>query len=96
MPEDILLSALKASECEKNFYKTRTEKIREELNKLAHKISKSDIKESRRKLYEIENKKDLSASRKKEIKELEEKLSKLKMYYDKDEYGRNKKYKKFL
>ena len=90
MSEDKLLSAIKASESEKNFHKTRTEKIREELKKLAHKFSKSEIKEIRKSIYEIENKKDISALRKKEIKEnlleLEEKLSKLKKYYDKDEY----------
>ena len=45
MPKDKLLSALKASENEKNFDKTRTEKIREEIKKLQHKFSKSEIKE---------------------------------------------------
>ena len=89
MSKDKLLSALKTSESEKNFDKERTEKIREELKKLAHKFSKSKIKETRKSLSEIENKKDLFASREKEIKEnlleLEEKLSRLKKYYDKDE-----------
>ena len=84
MPEDKLLSTLKASESEKNFDKTRIEKIREELKKLAYKFSKSEIKQIGKSLYEIENKKDLSASRKKEIKEnlleLENKLSRLKKY----------------
>ena len=84
MPEDKLLSTLKASESEKNFDKTRIEKIGEELKKLAHKFSKSEIKQIGKSLYEIENKKDLSASRKKEIKEnlleLENKLSRLKKY----------------
>ena len=75
MPQSKLLSALKASENEKNFDRTRIEEIREELKKLVHKFSKSEITEIKRKLYEIENKKDLSASRKKEIKELEEKIS---------------------
>ena len=91
MPKDKLLSALKAPESAKNLDKTRIENIREELKKLAHKFSKSEIKEIRKSLYEIENKKNLSASREKEIKEnlleLEEKLFRLKKYYDKDEYG---------
>ena len=79
MSKDRLLSALKASESEKNFDKTKIEKIREKLKKLEHKFSKSEIKEIRNSLYEIENKKDLSASREEEIKEnllkLENKLS---------------------
>ena len=44
MPEDDLLSALKASEIEKNFDKTRIKKIREQLKKLEHTFSKSEIK----------------------------------------------------
>ena len=68
MPENKLLSALKALENEKNFDKKRIERTREELKKLAHKFSKSEIKQIRKSLYEIENKKDLTASRKKEIK----------------------------
>ena len=79
MCKDRLLSALKASESEKNFHKTKIEKIREKLKKLEHKFSKSEIKEIRNSLYEIENKKDLSASREEVIKEnllkLENKLS---------------------
>ena len=90
MSKDKLLCTLKPSESEKNFDKTRIENIREELKKLGRIFSKSEIKEIRKSLYEIENKKNLSASRKKEIKEnlleLENKLSRLKMYYDKDEY----------
>ena len=86
MSKDDLLSALKASESEKNFDKTRIEKIREELKKLEHKFSKSEIKEIRKKLYEIENKKGLPASREKEIKEslLELEKNCLKKYYDND------------
>ena len=42
MPNDKLLSALKASESEKNFDETRTEKIREGLKKLEQKFSKSE------------------------------------------------------
>ena len=49
MPEDKLLSALKASESEN---KTKIENIREGLKKLQHKFSKSEIKEIRKKLYE--------------------------------------------
>ena len=52
MSKDDLLSALKASESEKNFDKIRIKKIRNELKKLQHKISKSEIKEIR-----IENRK---------------------------------------
>ena len=68
MPKNKLLSALKASESEKNFDKTRIEKISEGLKKLQHKFSKSEINEIRKSLYEIENEKSLSASREKEIK----------------------------
>ena len=80
MPEDKLLSALKASESEKNFDKTRIEKIREEIKKLRHKFSKSEIKEIKKKLYEIENEKNLSEPKikgtKKYLLELEKTFSK--------------------
>ena len=59
MPEDKLLSALKASESEKNFDKTRIKTIREEFKKLEHKFSKSEIKEIKKNLYKIENEKSL-------------------------------------
>ena len=49
MPEDELLSTLKASKSEN---KTKIENIREGLKKLQHKFSKSEIKEIRKKLYE--------------------------------------------
>ena len=52
MSKDDLLSALKASESEKNFDKIKIKKIRDELKKLQHKIFKSEIKEIR-----IENRK---------------------------------------
>ena len=70
-----LLSALKASENEKNFDKTRTEKIREEIKKLQHEFSKSEIKEIRYK-KKIENKNGFSASKKakKFLLKLEEKF----------------------
>ena len=45
MSKDKLLSALKASENEKNFDKSRTKKIREDAKKLQHEFSKSEIKE---------------------------------------------------
>ena len=93
MPDNKLLSALKASEGENN----RIEKIRDELKKLAHKISKSEIKEIRKSPNEIENRKDLFASREKEIKEnlleLENKLSRLKKYYDNDNANDKDEYK---
>ena len=63
MSKDDLLSALIASESEKNFDKTRREKIREELKKLRHKFSKSEIKEIKKKLYEIENEKSFCIKR---------------------------------
>ena len=100
MSRNKLLSALKTSESEKSFDKTRIKKIKESLKKLEHKFSKSEIKEIRKNLYEIENKKDLSASGEKEIKEnlleLEEKLSKLKTYYDIDEYKGTKSIRNLL
>ena len=49
------------------------------------KFSKSEIEEIKKSLYEIENKKDLPASRE-NLLELEKILSRLKKYYDKDEY----------
>ena len=86
MSKDNLLSALKASESEKKFDKTRIKKIREELKKLEQKFYKSEIKKIRKQLYEIENEKSLSAPKEIEeyLFELEEKLSKLKKYYDND------------
>ena len=53
MPKSKLLIALKASESENNFDKTRIEKIREGLKNLQHKFSKSEIKEIRKSFYEI-------------------------------------------
>ena len=100
MPKNKLLSALKASESEKNFDKTRIEKISEGLKKLQHKFSKSEINEIRKSLYEIENEKSLSASREKEIKknllELEKKLFRLKNHYDNDEYKGTKSIRNLL
>ena len=69
MPDYKLLFGLEASENEKNSDKTRIEKIREELKKLAHKLSKSEIKEIRKSFYKIKNKKDLPGPRETEIKE---------------------------
>ena len=87
MSEDILLSALKASESlkesEKNlvtqnqkyiFFKPRIEKIRKEFNEARHKFSKSKINEIRRNLYEIEIEKNLFAPK---IKEIEKNLLEL-------------------
>ena len=59
MPEDKLLSALKASESEKNFDKTRIEKIAEEIKKLEHRFSKLEIKEIRKSPHKIENENNL-------------------------------------
>ena len=49
MYKDKLLSDLKESE--KNFDKTRTEKIREEIKKLQHKLFKSEIKEIKKTIF---------------------------------------------
>ena len=95
MSEDRLLSALEASELLKEsennfddtkptiiFSKSRTEKIRKELNESRHKFSKSKLNEIRTNLYEIENEKNLFASSIKKIEknldELERNLSKTK------------------
>ena len=85
MSEDKLISALKASESENE---TIIEKIREGLKKLQHKFYKSELKKIKKSLYEIENEKILSAPQgiKENLLELEEKLSRLKNYYDEDEY----------
>ena len=86
MSEDDLLRALKASESEKNFDKTRIKEIRKKFNKSKHKFFISKINKIRKDFYEIDNKKDLSVSRIKKIKEnllkLERTLSKTKKYYD--------------
>ena len=92
----MLLSALKTleslKESEKKIDKTRIKKIREELEKLAHKFSNSEIKEIRKSLYEIETKRVFLHQKKqqKNIKEnlleLENKLFRLKKYYDEDQY----------
>ena len=86
MSEDDLLSALKASESEKNFDKTRIKEIRKKFNNSRHKFFISKINKIRKDIYEIENKKDLSVSRIQKIKEnslkLERNLSKTKKYYD--------------
>ena len=78
MSKDKLLSAVRASES--------TEKIREEIKKLHHGFSKSEIKEIKKHLYEIENKRRLSASKKsrKYLLKIEEKVSRLKEYFDYD------------
>ena len=60
MPENKILSALKAPESENE---TRIEKIREGLKKLQHQFYKSEIKEIRKNLYEIENKKSFCTKR---------------------------------
>ena len=96
MSENELLSAITSSKpvkkCKKpktNFSKSRTEKIRKELNESRHKFSKSNINEIRRNLYKIENEKSLFESKIKETEknftELEENLSKTKKYYDHDD-----------
>ena len=95
MSEEKLLRALKASESEN---KTRIEKIREGLKNLQHKFSKSEIEEIKKSLYEIENKKSLFAPKgiEKCLLGLEKNLSKLKKYYDKDEYKGTKSIRNLL
>ena len=72
MPEDGLLSPVKAFE----LLKERIEKIRGKLKELRHKFCKSKINEIRKKLYEIENEKNLSAPKEieKYLLELEKSL----------------------
>ena len=87
MPEDRLLSALKAAESLKeneknfdgtkpkiNFSKPRIEKIRREFNESRHKFSKLIINETRRNLDEIKNEKNLFAAK---IKDIERNLLEL-------------------
>ena len=58
MYEKKLLSALSKPKLTKNnFDNERLKKIRDDLNKSRHKLSKSKIKEVRKNLNEIENKK---------------------------------------
>ena len=84
MSNDKLLDAPKASE---NKNKTRIGKIREEIEKLQHKLSRQELKEILKNLYETENKKGVSASKKtkKYLNKLEETIYKLNKYYDYDD-----------
>ena len=61
MSNDELSRTLKASENKDN---TRIEKIREEIKKLGHKLSRQELKGIRKNLYEIENKKGRLESKK--------------------------------
>ena len=85
MSKERLLSALS----EKNLDNPRIIKIREDLNKLKHKFSKSEIKEIRKNLQDIKKLKNLSKSKIKETEkylfELEESLSKRRKYVDNDD-----------
>ena len=87
IPEDKLLSAIKASESLKeseknfddtkpkiNFSRSRIEKIRKQFNESRYKFSKSKINEIRRNLYDIKNEKSLFESK---IKEIERNLTEL-------------------
>ena len=78
MSDKILLSALSKSKIDNE----RLKKIREDLNELRHKFSKSEIKDIRTNLCEIESNKNLSTQK---IKEIEKSLSTLKKYYDHDD-----------
>ena len=68
--------------------KKRIEIIREKLNELRHKLSKSELKEIKKHLYNIENKKELleSETTKKYLDELDKKILKLDEYYDDDDF----------
>ena len=82
MYKDKLLSDLKESE--KNFDKTRTEKIREEIKKLQHKLFKSEIKEIKKTIFRRQKTKRVFLHQK-YLHKLEGKLSRLKKYYDYDD-----------
>ena len=84
MSNDEQYNALGASENENH---TRIEKIREEIKKLPHKLSRQELKEIRKNLYEIENKKGRLESKKtkKYLNKLEERIYKLNTYYDYDD-----------
>ena len=66
----------------------RIEIIREKLEELRHKLSKSELKEIKKYLYNIENKKELleSETTKKYLDELDKKILKLDEYYDDDDF----------
>ena len=76
--EKRLLSALNKAKVDNE----RLKKIREDLNKLRHKFSKSEIKEIRKNHYEIKSKKNLSTQK---MKEIEKSLSTLKKNCEHDD-----------
>ena len=88
MSKERLLNALDESASAKRLNNAKTEKIKEDFNKLRDRFLKLKIKEIRKNLYKIKNKK-LSESELKEIEkslfELEESCSALKKYYDHDD-----------
>ena len=68
--------------------KKRIEIIREKLQELHYKLSKSELKEIEKHLYNIENKKELleSETTKKYLDELDKKILKLDEYYEDDDF----------
>ena len=84
MSNDELSHALRTS---KNENYVRIEKIREEIKKLPHRLSRQELKEIKKNLYEIENKKSRLESKKtkKYLNKLEERIHKLNTYYDYDD-----------
>ena len=90
---DKLLHALKEYKSKNNQQqkiksknKERIDVIREELQELSYKLSKSELKEIKKNLYQIANKKDLLESKKKYLDELDEKCRKLDKYYHDDDF----------
>ena len=87
--ENDLIKILSEPKTKISLSKKKMRDIKENLNELRYKFSKSKINEIIKNLYEIENKNNLSKSKIKEIErnllELEESLSKLKQYFDYDD-----------
>ena len=67
--------------------KERTDNIREDLNDLSYKLSKSELKETKTNLYNIEKRKKIySKKTNKYLDELNKKIFKLDEYHDHDDY----------
>ena len=87
--EDDLIKILSEEKAKISLSKKKIKDIKEKLNELIYKFSKSKINEIRRSLYDIKIPKSLSKSKIKEIEknllELEESLFKPKKYYNYDD-----------
>ena len=86
----VVLSGPRLVGSERNFDNARIKNIREDLNELKHKFSKSEIKEMKKNLYDIKNQKNVSKSKMIEIEEnlpvLEETTTKCKKCHDYDDF----------